>query len=32
MQIGTLVRGPWGIETRLHWELDMVYDEDRLTP
>ena len=28
-QIGTLVRGHWGIETRLHWERDMIYDEDR---
>ena len=28
-QIGALVRGHWGIETRLHWERDMIYDEDR---
>ncbi|NMP21558.1 ISAs1 family transposase [Sulfobacillus sp. DSM 109850] len=27
--IGALVRGHWGIETRLHWERDMIYDEDR---
>ena len=28
-QIGSLVRGHWGIETRLHWERDMLYDENR---
>jgi hypothetical protein len=28
-QIGAWVRGHWGIEVRLHWERDMVYDEDR---
>lgn len=27
--IGGLVRGHWGIETRLHWVRDVVYDEDR---
>jgi hypothetical protein len=27
--IGTLVRGHWGIETRLHYVRDMTYDEDR---
>ncbi len=27
--IGRLVRGHWGIETRLHWVRDVVYDEDR---
>lgn len=27
--IGPLVRGHWGIETRLHWVRDVVYDEDR---
>lgn len=28
-RIGTLVRGHWGIETRLHYVRDMTYDEDR---
>ena len=28
-RIGTLVRGHWGIETRLHYVRDMAYDEDR---
>ncbi len=28
-QIGAWVRGHWGIEIRLHWERDWVYDEDR---
>ena len=28
-QIGVLVRGHWRIETRLNWERDRVYDEDR---
>ncbi len=28
-RIGELVRGHWGIETRLHWVRDVVYDEDR---
>ena len=27
--IGQLVRGHWGIETRLHYVRDMTYDEDR---
>lgn len=27
--LGRLVREHWGIETRLHWVRDMVYDEDR---
>lgn len=27
--IGDLVRGHWGIETRLHWVHDVVCDEDR---
>lgn len=27
--LGTLVRGHWGIETRLHYVRDMTYDEDR---
>ena len=27
--IGTLVRGHWGIETRLHYVRDVTYDEDR---
>ena len=27
--IGHLVRGHWGIETRLHGVRDVVYDEDR---
>ena len=27
--IGGLVRGHWGIETRLHGVRDVVYDEDR---
>lgn len=27
--IGTLVRGPWGIETRRHYVRDRIYDEDR---
>lgn len=29
VMIGGLVRGHWGIETRLHWVRDVVYDEDR---
>ena len=28
-RLGALVRGHWGIETRLHWVRDVVYDEDR---
>ena len=28
-RIGTLVRGHWGIETRLHYVRDRTYDEDR---
>ncbi len=28
-RIDTLVRGHWGIETRLHYVRDMTYDEDR---
>jgi len=27
--LGSLVRGHWGIETRLHYVRDMTYDEDR---
>jgi predicted transposase YbfD/YdcC len=28
-RFGTLVRGHWGIENSLHWQLDMSFDEDR---
>src|SRR5450830_454261 len=28
-QIATWVQGHWGIENRLHWVRDVVYDEDR---
>ena len=28
-RIGRIVRGHWGIETRLHYVRDMAYDEDR---
>lgn len=30
-QIATWVQGHWGIENRLHWVRDVVYDEDRST-
>jgi hypothetical protein len=28
-RIGSLARGHWEIENKLHWERDVVYDEDR---
>jgi predicted transposase YbfD/YdcC len=28
-RFGTLVRGHWGIENSLHWQLDLSFDEDR---
>ena len=28
-RIGELARGQWGIENKLHWVRDVVYDEDR---
>ena len=28
-RFGTLVRGHWGIENSLHWQLDLGFDEDR---
>jgi predicted transposase YbfD/YdcC len=28
-RFGTLVRGHWGVENSLHWQLDMSSDEDR---
>jgi predicted transposase YbfD/YdcC len=30
-QIATWVQGHWGIENRLHWVRDVLYDEDRST-
>jgi predicted transposase YbfD/YdcC len=27
-ELGQAVRGHWGIENRLHWELDVAFDED----
>ena len=30
-QIATWVQGHWGIENKLHWVRDVVYDEDRST-
>jgi predicted transposase YbfD/YdcC len=30
-QIATWVQGHWGIENKLHWLRDVVYDEDRST-
>jgi predicted transposase YbfD/YdcC len=30
-QIATWVQGHWGIENKLHWVRDVVYDEDRCT-
>jgi aryl-alcohol dehydrogenase-like predicted oxidoreductase len=27
--LGAHVRGPWGIENKLHWVRDWAYDEDR---
>jgi predicted transposase YbfD/YdcC len=29
MQIATWVQGHWGIENKLHWVRDVLYDEDR---
>ncbi len=28
-QLGELVRGHWGIENRLHYVMDVTFDEDR---
>jgi len=28
-KLATIVRGHWGIENKLHWVLDMAFDEDR---
>ncbi|EQD32372.1 transposase for IS2404, partial [mine drainage metagenome] len=28
-RMGELARGHWGIENKLHWVRDVVYDEDR---
>ena len=28
-QLAAIIRGHWGIEDRLHWVRDVVYDEDR---
>ena len=28
-RFGAMVRGHWGIENSLHWQLDMSFDEDR---
>lgn len=29
VRLGSLIRGHWGIENRLHWSLDMIFNEDR---